>query len=307
MGEEVDMERIKRPMKAPTDVITNEELEQLSYPLVGSPKLDGFRCTVTDQPYTSSMKPFQNAFVRQELSSSIYAGLDGEIVVGDPKSSDAFHNTSGPIRRFNGEPDFKFYVFDNFSNLTIPYQDRWLFCLPQNYGRIIVLEQRYLNSPEEVLAYEQEMLDTGFEGAMIRSLTGRYKEGRCTFNEKNIFKRKPFVETEAVIVSLEEQMTNYNEAVIDERGLTKRSHCKENMFPANTLGKFVLMSPLWQKPFSAAAGKGFTAEIKQIIWNHSVRYVGEVVTIKYQKHGSRDAPRLPSVIKLRPRWDMTND
>ena len=293
-----------RPMKAPTDTITNKELETLTYPLVGSPKLDGFRCTVLDKPYTSSMKPFSNTFVQQELSNSIYTGLDGELIVGDSKSPDAFHNTSGPVRRFNGEPDFHFYVFDNFLNGRIPYKDRWLFQLPTERGRIIILEQRYLNSPEEVLEYEKEMLEIGYEGAMIRSIEGVYKEGRCTFREKNIFKRKPFVEIEAVIVGLEEGMANYNEAVLDERGLAKRSHCKENMFPADTLGKFVLMAPLWKKSFKAAAGKGFTAEMKKKIWDGRQTLIGTVVTVKYQKHGSRDAPRLPSVIKLRPVWDL---
>lgn len=295
---------IKRPMKAPTNVISNEELERLPYPMVGSPKLDGFRCTVGAQAYTSSMKPFNNDFVRYELGDPMYAWLDGEIVVGDPKSPNAFHNTSGPIRRFDGEPDFRFYVFDNFKELSLPYKDRWLFNLPADRGRLVVLEQRYLNSPEEILLYEAEMLEAGFEGAMIRSIEGRYKDGRCTFNEMNIFKRKPFVECEAVVLLLEEQMTNLNEAVLDERGLTKRSHSKENMFPADTLGNFVLQSPLWDKPFRAAPGKGFTAGMRKDIWTHRQQYINQVVTIKYQKYGSRDAPRLPSVIKLRPRWDL---
>ena len=293
------MKTLRRPQKAPTDAITNEELNELIYPIVGSPKLDGFRCTVADQPYTSTMRPFSNAFVRQKLSNSIYAGLDGEIIVGDPKSPNAFHNTSGPVRRFDGEPDFKFYTFDNFSNASLPYKDRWLWNLPAEQGRIIILEQRYLNSPKEVIAYEQEMLDIGYEGAMIRSLNGLYKEGRCTFREMNIFKRKPFVDTEAIIMGLEEQMANLNDPIIDERGLTKRSHCKENMYPANTLGNFVLYSPLWEKPFRAAAGKGFDATHKDFIWANREQYIGVQATVKFQKHGSRDAPRLPSVIKFK--------
>ena len=295
---------IKRPMKAPTDTITNKELERLIYPVVGSPNLDGFRCTVSDQPYTSSMKPFQNAFVRKELSNPIYAGLDGEIIVGNPTDPDVFHNTSGPVRRFDGQPDFRLYTFDNFKDGSLPYKGRWLFNMPEDFGRVIVLEQRYLNSPEEVLAYEREMLTTGYEGAMIRSINGMYKEGRCTFNEMNIFKRKPFVATEAVILALEEQMTNLNEKVLDERGLSKRSHSKENMFPADTLGNFVLLSTLWKKPFRAAAGKGFTAATKKAIWLKRDKFVGTLVTIKYQKYGSRDAPRMPSVIRDRPVWDM---
>jgi len=298
--------KIKRPQKAPTDVITNEQLEQLSYPVVGSPKLDGFRCTVTDQPYTSSMKPFQNAFVRKELTSPLYEGLDGELVVGEPTGANVFHNTSGPLRRHHGEPDFKFYVFDDFTNPNTSYKARWLESPPLNQGRIIVLEQRPLYSPADVIAYEKEMLEAGYEGAMIRSPEMLYKEGRCTFREKNIFKRKPFVETEAVIIGFEEKMTNMNEAVENEQGLMKRSHCKENMFPAGTLGAFILYSSLWKEPFSAALGKGFCDEDKARIWRNQEFYLKTIVTIKYQKYGSRDKPRIPSVIKVRPNWDLTN-
>jgi len=302
-GETVD--KLRRPQKAPTEVITNEQLERLTYPVVGSPKLDGFRCTTADgQAYTSSMKLFQNDFVQQELAQPFYHGLDGELIVGDPKSPDAFHNTSGPVRRFNGKPDFKFYVFDSFKNKESIYYDRWLCNRPAEEGRIIVLEQKILRNPDDVLQYEADMLADGYEGAMIRSMTGKYKEGRCTFNEMNIFKRKPFVDIEAVIIGLEEAMENQNEKVMNELGLSKRSHKRENMIPKGTLGNFVLIHPLWKTSFRAAPGKGFTAEIKQKIWDNRQMCLGEIATVKYQKHGSRDAPRLPSVIKLRPMWDI---
>ena len=301
---------LRRPMKAPTDPITKEQLERLSYPVYGSPKLDGFRCTVEDQPYTSTMKPFGNLFVRKELSDPFYKDLDGEIIVGDPTSPDAFHNTSGSVRKFDGEPDFKFYVFDCFKAKLKPYHHRLHYDMPfMNEKRLVILEQRLLKSPEEVEAYEKEMLAIGYEGAMIRSMNGVYKEGRCTFNEMNMFKRKPFVECEALIVGMEEAMENCNEQVVNELGLSKRSHNKENLVPKGTLGNFVLLSPLWSKPFRAAAGKGFTAEMKQHIWTFKKVFIDnhEIVTVKYQKHGSRDAPRLPSVIKLRPLWDVEGE
>lgn len=277
-----------KPMKAPTEPIEDEFLEKLPYPLAGSPKLDGFRCLVVNGiPHTSSMSPFQNKHVCNVFKDyPELSGLDGELLVGAPNSPDAFHNSSGPLRRFEGKPDFKFYVFDQITEEN--YSDRWLEKELPTYPQFVsVLPQRLLRNPDDVLSYEKEMLEEGYEGAMIRSLTGKYKQGRCTFKDLNIFKRKPFVDCEAVVIDI-------LEAYEDDRET-----------PKGTIGAFALYSPLWEKPFTAAPGKGFTSEMKLSLWNNRHTIVGnrEAVTVKYQKHGSREAPRLPSVIKIRPSWD----
>lgn len=295
---------IKRPLKAPSEPITDDQLVHLHYPIVGSPKLDGFRCIVDEVPLTSSMKLFPNKFVNEVMRDLMYDGLDGELLVGAPNDPNAFHNTSGPIRRFDGQPDFRFYVFDNWKLGDYTYFDRWVSRIRPDEGRLIILEQRMLDSPEDVIAYESEMLDAGYEGAMIRSLDGRYKEGRCSFRELNIFKRKPFVECEAEIIGFVEGLQNLNEPKMNETGHMRRSSHQENKVGKGTLGSFELRSDLWFNSFHAGPGEGYTAEDRQDIWNRRDEYLGQVATIKYQKYGSRDAPRIPSVIKIRPKWDL---
>ena len=294
---------ILKPMKGPSEPITNEQLSLLNYPIVGSPKLDGFRCVVNHDPLTSSLKQWPNAYIRDVLSRSKYHGLDGEIVVGAPNDPNVFHNTSGPVRRYNGNPDFTYFVFDNWLNHNLSYEKRWLENLPERDDHLIVLSYKLLKSPQEVIDYEQEMLELGFEGAMIRSLNSPYKMGRCSLRDMNIFKRKPFVDTEAVIEGFIEGTTNNNIQHITETGNMRRSSHKENMIPNGTLGSFILKSILWKEPFTAGLGLGFTAQDKIDIWNNQKNYLGTYVTIKYQKYGSRDAPRIPSVIKLRPNFD----
>ena len=296
---------ITRVQKGPSEPITNEQLSLLNYPIVGSPKLDGFRCVVDHEPLTSSLKQWPNAYIRDVLSRSKYHGLDGEIVVGAPNDPNVFHNTSGPVRRYNGNPDFTYFVFDNWLNGNLTYEKRWLENLPERDDHIIVLSYKLLSSPKEVIDYEQEMLDIGFEGAMIRSIHSIYKMGRCSLRDMNIFKRKPFVDTEAVIEGFIEGTTNNNIQHVTETGNRRRSSHKENMIPNNTLGSFLLKSPLWNAQFSAGLGLGFTQQDKQEIWDQRKHYLGTTVTIKYQKYGSRDAPRIPSVIKLRPNWDIS--
>jgi DNA ligase-1 len=301
---------IKRVQKAPTDPITDADLQTLKYPLVGSPKLDGFRCIVDERGgRTSSMKPFSNRFIDTALRNPAFFGHDGEIIVGSPfkenEDDDVFHRTSGPIRRFDGEPDFRLYVFDNWRFGDLSYYERWLKSVPYLYHpRIVVLEQRLLTNAAEVLIYEKEMVELGYEGAMIRSLEGRYKEGRCTLREQNIFKRKPFEECDAEIIGLEEAMENLNEKVVDAQGLSKRSSHQENKYPKDTLGMFVLLSTRWSKPFKAACGKGFNDAEKKKIWDDRHSYLGRVCTVKYQKYGSIDAPRMPKVTRIRDNWDV---
>jgi len=305
------MRNIKKPIKAPTKPIENDQLQYLEYPIVGSPKLDGFRCIVDGEPKTSSMKPWPNLFIREELSKSLYHGLDGEIIVGAPakkhKHDDVFNRTSGPVRRIEGEPDFHLYVFDNWKFGNYSYKERWLNNLPKNKGRIVVIEQRLLYTPEEVLTYEKEMLKVGYEGAMIRSLQGLYKQGRCSFKELNIFKRKPFVECEAIITGYREGMKNLNESHVDETGRNVRSSHVANKIPKDTLGSWELKSELWHNKFTAAMGEGWDDAMKHELWKHRKEYIGQIATIKYQLYGSKDAPRMPSVIKLRPAWDIDND
>ena len=295
---------IKKPIKAPSDPIDNNQLQYLHYPVLGSPKLDGFRCIVDQEPKTSSMKPWPNLFINEELSNPIYHGLDGEILVGSPTDPDMFHNTSGPVRSIHGKPDFRLFVFDNWTRGDFTYKERWLDNLPEEKGRIVVLEQRLLHSSDEIMAYEAEMIQAGYEGAMIRSMTGRYKQGRCSFRDMNIFKRKPFVECEAIITGYKEGMKNLNESYTDEMGRNVRSSHQANKVPKGTLGSFELKSKLWPSKFTAAMGEGYTDEMKLDLWIQREMYIGKIATVKYQKFGSRDAPRIPSIIKIRPNWDV---
>jgi DNA ligase 1 len=285
---------IKRPLKAPNQILEDFELPSLSYPLLGSPKLDGFRCIIDEIPKTSSMKPQPNPFVFKTLSSPEFNGLDGELCVGTPNSEETFNNSTGPLRRLHGKPDFTFYVFDSILELTETYFQRWLLKIPDlsfSSSRIFILPQFLLKTPEEVIAYTTMCIDTGYEGAMVRSPEGRYKQGRATFNEGNIFKRKVWTDAEAEIIGFNEKMTNFNPKVRDEMGLAKRSSHKGNKVGAATLGSFILKSPLWKKPFNC---RGKINDFLALnIWQSKEDYLGSVVTFKYIQYGSINAPRQP--------------
>lgn len=300
---------IRKPMKAPTEPISDEDLFTINYPVYGSPKLDGFRAMKSGIVLTSSLKPLPNLFVQNELSDPSLDGLDGELVVGLPYSAfdgdDVFNRTSGALRRKDGEPDFTFFVFDTFEEPDRDYDYR----RPVNslHPRVVILEQVLLFSAQEVIEYETKMLDAGYEGIMIRHPFAPYKFGRATAKEQYIFKRKPFADAEATIIGFEEQMENTNEATVSELGRTKRSSHAAGKVPKGTLGKFNLKCDLFTEEFDCGTGKGLNDVLRQKIWNNQEKYLGKTITFKYQKYGSTpEAPRLPIYKGFRDDWDMTS-
>jgi len=283
---------ISRPLKAPNKTLEDNQLSKLPYPVVGSPKLDGIRCLIDGTAKTSSMKGQPNPFVQQTLSRPEFNGLDGELIIGKPNSPSVFNNSTGPLRRKYDEPDFRFYIFDIFLFPVSSYKVRWINVSIPLYPRVTVISQTYLASPSDVIEYTKLCIEDGYEGAMLRTLTGLYKQGRATFNEMNIFKRKPLTDAEAMIIGFTEQQTNLNPKFIDEMGLTKRATNQDMKVGAGTLGNFILQSPDWKKPFYCGGGCLLHFERKEI-WDNKEKFLGEIITYKYQQYGSIDAPRQP--------------
>jgi DNA ligase-1 len=305
------MPSIKKPQKAPTDSITDAELVELfkkhSY-VLGSPKLDGYRCVCEDGAFTSSMKPITNKHIQSCLSGSAYNGLDGEICVGLPNDPNVFNNTTGAVRRTSGKPDFKLYVFDCFNSPKLGYELRTKFTrdICKSLAHVVWIKQRKLFSPEEVIAYEDEMAKAGYEGAMVRLPNAPYKPNRTTLLEENIFKRKPFDDDECVIIGFEEQQQNNNPQTINEKGESTRSNHKENKTGKGTLGAFICTSKLWKVEFKIATGEGLSNALRQEIWDDQPGYLGETIKYKYQRYGSIYAPRIPTYLGFRDPDDMTD-
>lgn len=299
---------ISRPQKAPSESITDEQLQVVlnthGY-VLGSPKLDGYRCTTQDGAFTSSMKKITNLFIQKILSDPIYNGLDGELIVGKPNLPETFNNTTGPVRKASGEPDFKFYVFDCHDRPEHFYFARLEQLKIIELPFVHVVKQTILNTVEAVRAYELKCVNGGYEGAMIRVATKLYKEGRCTLKEQNIFKRKPTEDDECVIIGFAEQMLNTNKPKKNEMGNMVRSSHKSGKVGKGTLGSFIVESPKWNKQFAIGTGKGLTNKKRKEIWENRDYYLGDTITYKFQLYGSIDAPRQPIFKGFRDTKDIT--
>jgi len=268
----------KKPMLACS---TQPNLETLTYPIDASFKLDGIRCTTpNDQVLSRKLKPIPNKFIQKELAG-MPVGFDGELMV-----KGNFNDVSSAIMSFEGAPDFEYWVFDlcdQPANTPFEARQKELKAYVQELGkwlpRIKLVEQKRCHSASEVQAYYDLAIEQGYEGLILRSPQGLYKEGRSTLKQQWMLKLKPVEDTEATVAGFYELMRNGNEAVINNVGGQERNKQQAGLYGGNTLGGLIGISSDGTK---VEVGSGFTAAQRDHIWRNQAKYFGKSFTFKFQ-------------------------
>jgi len=291
--------QIQKPMLAGKA----EDISTIHYTILCTPKLDGIRCMmVNGQAVTRSFKPIPNDYIRNKLSTHIPDGFDGEILLKNNLFN--FQAISSAVMSVMGEPDFVFYIFDKYSELG--YKQRMNELDSESWIDSLLFAKRLLpitiNNENELLDFERKCLSEGFEGVMIRSPSGPYKFGRSTEKEGYLLKLKRFEDSEAIIISIEEQMENTNELRRDVFGRAERSSFKSGKVPKGTMGSLVVKDIYTDLIFNV--GTGFDDGLRQKIWINKEQYIGKIVKYKFQSVGVKEAPRFPVYISMRHSNDM---
>ncbi len=209
---------MKPMLAAPVD------LKILRYPVYASPKLDGIRALIINGVVVGrSLKPIPNKHVQSLFGKSEYEGLDGELIFGPPTAPDVFNKTSSAVMTIEGTLPVKFYTFDYIGTPLFEYSERLKVVQTVENEHVFPVKHSLCFTEEDLLIIEQRRLDEGYEGLILRSMTGAYKYGRSTAREQGMLKMKRFTDDEAVIIGFEELMHNANEAKINELGHTERS------------------------------------------------------------------------------------
>ncbi len=274
---------------------TVEDTSTLKYPLFASVKLDGIRCLVIDSvAYSRNMKPIKNEYVQKCIGKPEYNGLDGELIVGDIFAKDCYRQTNSGVMSKDGEPDFKFYVFDRWDMGNFKFETRYTNIPKLPFVEIV--SQWEMNSEGELLMFETELLEKGAEGVMVRSVDGIYKNGRSTAKDGILGKVKRFSDAEYRIVGFVERMHNANEATRNELGYIERSSHKDNLVGRGDLGALVLETADGQK-FNC--GTGFDDALRAEIWANKDAYIGRMAKVKSFLIGVKDKPRFPIFLGIR--------
>lgn len=285
---------------------TVERPDQLRYPYLASPKLDGIRClwtlsprTGTPQVLSRSLKLIPNNFIRQKIrQANLPTSLDGELIVGK-----TFQETTSAVMSHDGEPQFEYHIFDIVKDTTEMRADSRYGLLTDIYSQyrgypwLKIVPQTLVRNHAELDAYETETLAQGYEGVMLKSPNARYKCGRSTLLENCLLKLKRFTDADAKVIGFTELMHNDNLQETNALGLAERSSNQENLVPGNTLGALVVSDTKTHIHFNI--GTGFTAAQRYEIWANREHYLGKVLTYKYQNHGIKVAPRSPVFLRWR--------
>jgi DNA ligase-1 len=278
-------------MKAPSKALHPRELLALKAPRhYASFKIDGIRCLGKDgEARSRTLKLIPNEYIRESLRALDIEGLDGELLLrGDVVP---FEEVTSAVMSRAGQPDFIFWVFDDFTNPDLPYFLRYatararVRAMPKN-GCVRLLTHTDFTDLKAMQIYERQAVDRGYEGIMIRSVSAPYKFGTSTLKEEGLLKCKRFLDDEAIVTGFEEEMRNDNEATINALGLKERSSKKGNKTGAGTLGKLVCA---WQGHEIRISG--FTAKTAAEIWAAQSRFMGKLAKFRFQELTEAGLPR----------------
>ncbi len=299
--------------------------ESVDLPLYASAKLDGIRAVVKDaRVYTRKLELLPNLHVQRMLGHPLLEGLDGELCVGPPYADDVFNTTQSGVMSVHGTPDFRFYVFDYWTDPVTGYRERFeklraAFTQPDYAGHpmLELLEQHWVTKLEELSLLQEDYLERGYEGLILRNPDAPYKFGRSTDNpngklhEKTgkplqpwcMLKLKTFSSGEARVTGVVELLHNENDPEDNALGLAKRSKAAEGMVPAGVMGALEVEDCVTRVPFRI--GSGFTAKERAQLWADHIGQpvglcapsgrpvVGRFWRYKHFEIGVKTAPRFP--------------
>jgi DNA ligase 1 len=283
------------PIQKPMLASPLAAVEDLSFPVLASAKVDGIRSMIVNGKLVSrTLKPIPNRAVCKALEAILPEGADGELVYGDTFQSATSAVMTQTFVPENGER-FTFYWFDYVKDAPEKqYSERMNdlieFCseakMDSDVVEVVPLYPQPIDTVDALDAYEAEVLEDGFEGVMLRKPDGKYKFGRSTAKEGLLLKLKRFEDDEAVVIGVEE---------------LRRTDAEDNKVPGGVLGALVCET---RDKVRFKIGTGFSAELRKELWKQRKELVGKWAKFKYLNQGVKIAPRHPVFLGFRDPIDV---
>lgn len=275
-------------------------------------KLDGIRVVFFGGvAYSRSLKLIPNLQV-QALAKRYQhelEGCDGEIIAGDLYANNVLQRSNSFAMSADKQDDFKIYLFDRYTANTT-WIDRYSTLSKVSVPDVEVLEHYAVRQTSKELGklpwvdldlFEQQVLERGGEGVILRDGNGYYKFGRSASKEPEIQKLKRFQDDEFMVVGYTQFEHNTNEAKTNELGRTQRSSHKEGKVAVDALGSLVCSLGA-DKTFNV--GTGFTESQRSLLWSRRDNLVGKLAKVKFFHYSYDNVPLLPVFLGFRDERDI---
>lgn len=286
-------------------------------------KLDGQRVLFfSGVAYSRTMKPLPNLRLQQlaKQHQEVLEGCDGEVIAGGIFDKGCLQRSVSFCMNADKEDDFVVYLFDKY-HPTKPWLHRYFELLNQEQqlpARVKVLEHFYVRpsvpqielfSPEfsnklpwvNLELFEQDVLNNGGEGLVVRDAEGKYKLGRSGTKKPELQKLKRMQDAEFEVVGYTQFEHNQNEAYTDEVGHTKRSTSKDGKVLVEQLGSLVCKLTDGR---TFNVGSGFTLEQRNVLWASKELLVGKMAKVQFFRYSPDGIPLLPVFLDFRHELDM---
>jgi len=238
--------------------------EPLVFPVYVQPKLDGIRCLVYEKDGQTVFQSRNHTFFQ---SFPHIQGIQGLVLDGELYNhSLEFQEITSMVRK-KGHPDLsrlEYHVYDIIGDGTFEERLRMIQSVPGFVLRNPV-ETKLVNSVDEIEAYHADCVKRGYEGIMIRTPGGLYRQTRS----KDLLKYKHFKTEEFKVIG-------------------------------HTVGKEgipVFECAVGERRFGVMMKS--TLEEKQAMLASVESYYGKWLTVKYQELSKDGVPRFPVGIDFR--------
>lgn len=311
------------PILAPNEQI---DLDDIDYPILASMKLDGIRCIFyKGEMLSRSLKPIQNKQLREKFAPIVEYTRVKDLILDGEIYSHVF--TFQEITRYVMTKDFtdkksikkfgkvlvipehlKFYCFDSLNcgftnNFEIKTDEEFEARLEKVkevsgiFNRIMVaVEHREVKSKKEIEVLFKKALNEEYEGLILRNPKGKYKFGRCTLKEGNVYKVKPYITFDGKIQEvIQSTIVDPNaEKKTNELGRSVTSKKKGDRILIEKASAFLVNYEDKQLKVVLA----MTDDEKEEVWKNKETYIGKTIEYKGMVVGSKDVPRHPVMLRL---------
>jgi ATP dependent DNA ligase domain/DNA ligase OB-like domain len=204
--------------------------------------------------------------------------LDGELYLHNTTFEDL---SSWTKKVYPETSQLEYHIFDmplDESGAKLPWNKRRenliQFFKDHKFDKIKLVETKIANNEKDVLVFEEEFVSKGYEGAIVRNLTGEYLFGH---RSNDLLKVKSSQDDEYKIVGFEHGVGKFDKSVI---WICETENKQFKVIPKTTQEK------------------------REDYYKNAKKYIGQYLKVRFQNLTKDLIPRFPRGVGFRDKKDM---